>query len=315
MDYKLFDQVIKKYDIITIYHHEGADNDCLGASNGLKEIITSNFKNKKVYILGKNYTNYKFPYDLKDEIDDSIIKQSLAIVVDTANSIRVDGRYQLAKEVIKVDHHIEKDPFGNYNFVNSSCSSCCEILADICRHNNYFINKRAASCFYLGMISDTISFSTNSTNYETLEIAAYLVKCGADPFELNRYLRTMDFNIFKFKNHLRNNVIFDHGVAYIIIKSEDYLRFDLDFEVAKNQVNELAGVQEFKIWLTVTENNLSLKPIYNVSVRSSDHAVNEIAEKYGGGGHKFASGIKVDDLKVVDTIIKEYISLLEEINE
>ena len=45
-------RLIKKYDVITIYGHVNPDCDCYGSSLGLREILRTNFKKKKIYSLG-----------------------------------------------------------------------------------------------------------------------------------------------------------------------------------------------------------------------------------------------------------------------
>ena len=48
-----------------------------------------------------------------DKVDDDIIKESLAIILDTGNRNRIeDQRYALAKDIIKIDHHLLQDHFG-----------------------------------------------------------------------------------------------------------------------------------------------------------------------------------------------------------
>jgi phosphoesterase RecJ-like protein len=37
------------------------------------------------------------------------------------------------------------------------------------------------------------------------------------------------------------------------------------------------------------------KDLIKVSIRSSQYIINEVAEKYNGGGHKFAAGAKLKE--------------------
>ena len=116
---------IKQYDTITIYGHINPDCDCYGSSIGLREIIRDNFKNKKVYALGFG-PDYMFErLSRYDEVSDDVIKESLAIIVDCSEIARIsEQRIKLAKEIIKIDHHIESVPFeGTIKWVDRG--NCC----------------------------------------------------------------------------------------------------------------------------------------------------------------------------------------------
>ena len=45
--------------------------------------------------------------------------------------------------------------------------------------------------------------------------------------------------------------------------------------------------------------------IYKFNIRSRGPVVNSIAERYNGGGHKFAAGARVTDRELVDKLLKE----------
>jgi phosphoesterase RecJ-like protein len=47
-----------------------------------------------------------------------------------------------------------------------------------------------------------------------------------------------------------------------------------------------------------------------VSLRSRDYSVNEVAEKFEGGGHRLASGAQLSSLDQVSKLVKELDKLL-----
>ena len=74
-------------------------------------------------------------------------------------------------------------------------------------------------------------------------------------------------------------------------------------------VNLLSSVDEYKVWLAITENTKDHN--WRVSMRSRHISVNEIANKYRGGGHAFASGatlLSLDELSLLLNDIKERIN-------
>ena len=101
----------------------------------------------------------------------------------------------------------------------------------------------------------------------------------------------------------------DKGVAYLINTQEDVKKYNTDiFTISRGMVNVMAGIKGIDIWANFTEEENG-KVI--VELRSSKYNVNQIAVKYGGGGHKFASGATVDNLSVVKDIIKDLEGIME----
>ncbi|KAF5295604.1 hypothetical protein FQA39_LY12777 [Lamprigera yunnana] len=63
----------------------------------------------------------------------------------------------------------------------------------------------------------------------------------------------------------------------------------------------LQGIKEIKISMLIIEMPEEIK----VSLRSRDYAVVEVAQKFNGGGHKLASGAKLEKLSDVKIIVEE----------
>ena len=129
MDTKLLFQLIEAYDVITIYRHIAPDSDALGSQFGLKQWILDTYPEKRVYALGLETSSKSLRFPDSDIVDDSVIKQSLAIILDTANTARIDdGRWRMASKSIRVDHHIIVENFADYEIIDDIFGATCEIL-------------------------------------------------------------------------------------------------------------------------------------------------------------------------------------------
>ena len=64
----------------------------------------------------------------------------------------------------------------------------------------------------------------------------------------------------------------------------------------------MSGIENINIWATFTENEAG--EVY-VELRSNKANINQVAVKYGGGGHLQASGATVKGLDIVPSIIKD----------
>ena len=57
--------------------------------------------------------------------------------------------------------------------------------------------------------------------------------------------------------------------------------------------------------------------LYKINIRSRGIVINEIAEKFNGGGHKFASGVKLksfdDAMKLMNDLDKELLKYKEKL--
>lgn len=288
-NYKEILELIKEYKFITIFRHQRPDGDAAGSQLALKTWILDNFKDKEVYALGtETYDIYPFV----DIVEDDIISNSLAIILDTSNQERIDDeRWKLAKKSIKIDHHPVVQEYADYNFAMPEAAATCEYLCDILTSfNDCILSKETAKFLYSGLLTDTISFKTTNTSSNTFKVASILANTGIDIYEINTSIFDKDLKTYEYCNYLRNKIIYDEGIAYVILNQTMLNECNVTASYARNYVSELGGVKEFKIWLLITENE---KGLYDASLRSKKpYIINEIAAKYNGGGHKNASGIK-----------------------
>lgn len=291
---------IQAYDSICIFHHERTDYDALGSSFALKLYIEEHFS-KKVYIVGNDAAAILNKFPLIEPVSDDIIKHSLAIILDTANALRIDdNRIALSPFRIKIDHHINVDKYADFEIVDDKAAATCEILAKIFANQNKQISKECAHFLYLGLLSDTINFTTRNTTSETLYYASYVAKHIDNISAISRIIFEKSINEFKYENFLKSTIKFDDNVAYVIIDCE-YLNFNVTKEQAKEMVYVMANLEGIDIWALF----MKMRNGYGVSLRSKEIPINELAKRYNGGGHRNACGIK--DLPQVDIpkLIKE----------
>lgn len=243
------------------------------------------------------------------EIGEIINGRTLGIVLDTANRERIDGDPSLCDKVLKIDHHIVVDTYGDINIEVESASSCSEIVTLLFKKACIEIPIEAANALYLGIIGDSNRFMYSSTSSKTFEAASYLLDAGINIEQLYQKLymrKKSDLEVTKFiYNHYQE----DSGVAWYYLSTEDLIQLDISREQGSNYVNTLANIEEFQVWLAVTQNDIDHN--YRVSIRSRGIAVNEIANEFHGGGHMYASGAtlsSLDELEVLVGKLKEKIN-------
>ena len=77
-------------------------------------------------------------------------------------------------------------------------------------------------------------------------------------------------------------------------------------------VNTMAGIKGIDVWANFTED---VDGSVVCEIRSSKYNINPIAEKYGGGGHKAASGCTVKNFDVAYKLLEDLNNLVKENKE
>lgn len=308
---------IKEYDTVMLFRHIRNDGDCVGATKGLKRILQLTFPEKEIYLIdtnGSEYLRFLGPED--DEVADEVYKKALGIVIDTASEARISNKkYALCKELIKIDHHIPLENYGDIIWVEEDRSSACEMIADfyITFKNELKIDCEAATYIYTGMVTDSGRFKYEGVNGDTMRCAAEMLDVGVNTERLYANLYLEEFSYFKFKAHIYENMrISENGVAYIYVDKAMQEKFKLTLEEAGTCVSSLDGIKGALCWIAFIENGDDGSSI-RVRLRSRFVKVNPIAEKYNGGGHACACGATVyswDEAQALisdaDALVKEY---------
>ena len=303
---------IKQYDKIIISRHIRPDGDAVGSTKGLCASLRLSFPNKDIRVInddGSEYLAFLGPED--EQVCDCFYKDALAIVLDTANLDRAsNSKLKLAKEIVKIDHHIELESYGSTSWVEDERSSVCEMIADfLCTYDKELkCNKEIATYLFTGMVTDSGRFRFKETNSNTFRLAGWLLGFGIDTETLYAHLYLEDYKFYKFKASILENMnITPNGVAYTYVDKAIQEHFNLNREQASESVNFMDNIKGSLIWLAFIENP---DDTVRVRLRSRFVTVNELAEHYHGGGHACASGATVYSKEEMQHLIDEADALL-----
>ena len=305
---------IESYNTIIISRHIRPDGDAIGSTKGLTKILRDTYPEKKIYLVNEDFSNYLAFLGGEDIISDEVYDGALQIIIDTGTEDRISNKnYKKAKEIIKIDHHIDDKPYGDISWVEYFRSSACEMIADF-----YFtfkdklkMSKEAATFIYLGMVTDSGRFKYDGVTGDTMRIAGALLDFGIDTEKLFANLYVEDFETLKLKSYVYDNLkITKNGVAYIYMSEEVQKRFNLTQEAASDMVSELSAIRGCLIWIAFIDNKA--KNNIRVRLRSRFLGVNELALNYNGGGHKMAAGATVYSQEEMNSLIEDADKLLGE---
>ncbi len=307
--YHIIIDKIKQYDKIVIHRHKNPDLDALGSQLGLQGIIYDNFQGKEVCVVGDE-NEFSF-IGAMDQVEDAFYHDALAIVVDVAvKGLVSDHRYQYAKEVMIIDHHLNKNDFGDLWCSFTDHIAVAQILTHMAIENELNVSPDTANKLLAGIISDSGRFFYPSVNAITFKCAAFLIEKGADLQALYQNMYNEDLNYKKLKGHFINHFkTTKNNVAYMKNQNNLKTRYKVStFAVSRGMVNQMAGIEGVPIWANFTEDDDGL---ILCELRSKELPIVNIAKKYGGGGHALACGCTVNSWDEVDRVLQDLDALLE----
>ncbi|WP_407269029.1 DHH family phosphoesterase [Radiobacillus sp. PE A8.2] len=284
---------IKQYQTIIIHRHVRPDPDAYGSQAGLAEIIMSSFPEKKIHIVGDEDVSLAYLTKM-DTIEDSVYRDALVIICDTANQARIaDQRYMNGKEIIKIDHHPSVDPYGDIAWVDPTASSTSEMIYELYLHgkaDGLLCNKVAAELLYCGIVGDTGRFLFPSTTDKTFRYVADLVAYDFDRTTLYDNMYHTKMNMARLKGYILQNFdISSAGVCSIKLSKKLLQEYRLSSSETSQLIGVFGDVEGIKAWVFFVEED----DLIRVRLRSKGPVINDVAAKYNGGGHPLASGATI----------------------
>lgn len=305
---------IKAYDHIILFRHRRPDGDCLGASKGLQRILRLSFPGKVIDLPESDTSDYLAFLGPDDPaLPDEAYQNALGIVVDTGDAERISNpRYALCRELIKIDHHPDRDAYAGLSWVEEHSASCCEMIAAFYTHfqHELRIDQQAAALLYTGIVTDSGRFRYPEVNGDTLRCAAALLDAGVDTQRLFAQLYLRDAASFRFQAYVYEHLqLTENGVAYLRIDAQTQQRFGLSFEDASAAIGYLDSIRGCLCWLAFID---APDDTIRVRLRSRFVAINTLAERHHGGGHAFASGATVCSKDEIQSLIAEADALVRD---
>lgn len=307
---KILNKIVD-YNSIVIARHIGADPDALGSQFGLKQLINELYPDKKVYAVGTIASKFRF-MGSTDKIDGVDFSKSLLIVLDVPDLKRIEGIDDVKKfdYIIKIDHHPVVDVYADIELIDNTASSASQIVLDMIFNLELELSSEVASKLYLGIVSDTDRFLHDCTTYKTLELVSKLVKTtniNLTSLYESYYMRPL--SEVRFQGYIYENMIVSpNGLGYIKISDKTMKEFGVDAASAGNMINNLKYVNEIIVWVFLSEDVKS--NIIRANIRSRGPFINEVAIKHGGGGHKYASGVRLNSWEDADKLISDLDNLV-----
>ncbi|MHB8482099.1 MAG: DHH family phosphoesterase [Nitrospiria bacterium] len=301
-------RAIKKYQKFMVTTHCNPEGDALGSSLALALFLKQLGKNARVVI------HDPIPYFLEFLPEKNVIFQSPAInerfdvicVCDCGDIART-GYFKNpgtgekinypASEVINIDHHVTNTNFGTINWIEGEAGATGEMIYDLIHAMKGVITPEIAAAIYTTIITETGSFHYSNTTPKMFRIAA---ECAEKGIDVNLIARGIFDTSSKGRLTLLAKVLntlevsHDGKIAVVSVTGEMFKQTGTTAEDTESFISFPRSIAGVEVAVLFRENNPAE---YKVSLRAQeDLDVSQIAESFGGGGHKKAAGCTIQGI-------------------
>jgi bifunctional oligoribonuclease and PAP phosphatase NrnA len=271
--------------------HARPDGDAIGSVLACQQVLRALGKEADVVLhdaVPKNYRDLPFA--------DCIVQaSSVNGIYDAAVLLECDGlqRTRLSgledKFLISIDHHQSGKPFAHVNWIDPGACATAELIHRLALEAHVPITPDIATCLYTALVTDTGSFMFEGTDEHTFSLARELVLAGADPAHVARNLYFSHSTAkMRLLGAALSNLHRDGPLAWIWVTRDQMDRAGAADEDCEGLVNYALAIHGVEVAVFFRE---AADGRYRVSLRSKNKVdVSKIAERFGGGGHRCASG-------------------------
>jgi phosphoesterase RecJ-like protein len=290
-------ELIENKSNFAITTHVRPDGDGVGSSLGLCWLLRSLGKTAEVISRDHIPIAYtRLPGADEIRIVSEIDKEYDAVfVIECSDSARPGIKNLEDQFTVNIDHHATCGHFGTINWIDATASAVGEMIFNLCKAIGGRVTKEIAECVYMALVTDTGSFHFSNTTERTLKVASELIKAGANP----GYISEMVYNSYPWSRvELMSRVLstVKRSATGKVAWMRQTLEMSDDAESVEGDNNGFVNIplaaREVEAVLYMREVG---KDAYRCSLRSKgDINVARVAEKFGGGGHRNASGCRIE---------------------
>lgn len=306
-EFKNLSYIINNSSRILLVAHSEPDGDTVGSVLALNEYIRGLGKNTDIacydplppYIESIVPAHFNFPDHLDLDAYDAVI----ACDSVERGFNKISQHLSAQQATVLIDHHPDINIRGDVNIIDAAYSSVCEIIYDFFIFIGAKITSPIATSLMIGILGDTGNFQHSNTTPRVMEISSNLMKKGASFSKIIRsFFSNKKFSTLKlwgkaFEKARINPVT---GMIATVLTQNDIQECNASSEDIGQVASILNTVPGTKFSLILSERaDGKIKG----SLRSEEYKgvdVSQIAHRFGGGGHKLASGFEVSG-KIMET--------------
>jgi phosphoesterase RecJ-like protein len=288
---------IRAHRRFVVTSHARPDGDGIGSALACGQILRVMGKEAEVVMhdgVPRIYQNLPFADRVMkaDSVPASLLGSAVILLeCDSTRRALLDGLEECF--LINIDHHASGRNFADVNWIDSTVMATAELIYRFARLACVPIDHDIATCLYTALMTDTGSFMYEGTNEHTFTVARDLVLAGADPAHC---ARPIYFGHSTAKMRLLgaalSNLHREGSLAWIWVTQEQMHRLGAREEDCEGLVNYALSMGDVEVAIFFRE---LADRRFRISLRSKGAVnVSTVAEYFGGGGHKCASGCSIE---------------------
>jgi bifunctional oligoribonuclease and PAP phosphatase NrnA len=290
-------ELIENKDDFGITTHVKPDGDGVGSSLGLCWLLRSLGKSAEVIVRGDIPAAYR-TLPGADEIRnlERLDRDYDAVFVIECSDLERPGISGLDRQfTVNIDHHATSEHFGTINWIDSTASAVGEMIYNLCKAIGGRVTREIAECVYMALVTDTGSFHFSNTTERTLKVASELIKAGVRPASISEAVyNNYPWSRIELMRQVLGTVRRDESGKIAVMRQTLAMREAAGAVDGDNNgfVNIPLAARDILAAVYMREVGAGE---YRVSLRSKgDINVAKVAEKFGGGGHRNAAGLRIE---------------------
>jgi bifunctional oligoribonuclease and PAP phosphatase NrnA len=332
-DTSQLEQLIGAANSIVIIQADNPDADSLGSALALEQIFGEAGKRIHLYC-GVDMPGYLQHIPGYDRVSSSLPKQfDLSVIVDTSASSLLqkladsgEQGWVASRPNIVLDHHhtTENDiPFATLVINDPAVSSTGELVYNLAKQHNWPLDVTSGEYIMQAILGDTQGLTNGLATSSTYRIMAELMDMGVNRPKLEdarREYAKMDPTIFKYKADLiaRAELAADGRIAVVTVPQNEISQYSPLYNPAPLIQSDMLMTRGVAVALVLKYYNDG-KILGSIRCNSGYGVGAELAQAFGGGGHEYASGFKIQDGRPLNQVKSECLQkateLLDNLNK
>ncbi len=288
-------QQIERHDRFLVTSHARPDGDAVGSALACCKLLQLLGKRAEVVLhdgVPRVYRSLPFAENVAQaERIGRGYEAAIILECDCIQRTRLSGIDD--QFLINIDHHASARPFANVNWIDPNAVATAEMIYRLARVSGVTISPEMATCLYTAVLTDTGSFMFEGTNEHTFELARELVLAGADPASCARNIYfAHSMAKMQLLGAALSNLRREGLLAWISVTEAQMQQLDAREEDCEGLVNYVLSIGDVDVAVFFRE---IADGRFRVSLRSKGQLdVAAVAQQFGGGGHRCASGCSLD---------------------
>jgi phosphoesterase RecJ-like protein len=298
---------LKQANKVLVISHQRPDGDATGSMLAMGLALISARKEVQMVLKDGIPDNFRFLDGSELIVTQPKGSVDYIIVVDSGEIERTDTDLNEYNEPdLNIDHHKTNTNFAKVNLVESDAVATAEILTEYLPAFGFRISKPIANALLIGIVTDTIGFRTTNVNPKVLRMVADLMELGGELADIyNKTIVEQSLAAARYWGAGLSKIKMVDGLVWTTLTLKERNEAGYKARDDADLVKVLSAIEGSKVALILTEQSDGYVKISWRLCGSSETEldVSEIAQLFGGGGHKAAAGADVKG-KLGEVLVK-----------